>query len=123
MENIYTIKVGEQIKEDTMKINLANMKEFVGGYIECVRVTDKVDMWLNEEGKLDNLAINVLLISNGKMYDTVHGDIFFASHDNEGNSVSLTDDDKNEIISRLGRAIIKDSNTLEERELYTINMD
>lgn len=67
-------------------------KELVGGYLEMLRVDEEIDMWLNEEGKLDGLSENFCLVRNNSILDVIVGDVFFASHDDEGNTTSLTDD-------------------------------
>lgn len=75
-------------------------RELVGGYLEMLRVDDEIDLWLNEEGKLDGLEPNFQLVHNGKVIDVVVGDVFFASHDDEGNTTSLTDKQINRIQER-----------------------
>lgn len=73
-------------KEDNLKAS----QNLVGGHLELLRIDDEIDMWLNEEGKLDGLDGNFNLVSNGRVIDVVVGDVFFASHDDEGNTTSLT---------------------------------
>jgi hypothetical protein len=72
-------------------------QELVGGYIERLMIDDEIDLWLNEEGKLNGLQPNFNLVRNDKVIDVVVGDVFFASHDDEGNTTSLTE----EMISRI----------------------
>lgn len=38
---------------------LKELQEIVGGYIECVYMNDKIQMVVNEEGKILGLPINV----------------------------------------------------------------
>jgi hypothetical protein len=57
-------------------------------------------MWLNEEGKLDGLAENFCLVRDNLILDVIVGDVFFASHDDEGNTTSLTDDMLERILKR-----------------------
>lgn len=85
-------KVGEPHEVRTMeKLELEDMQSMVGGYIECLHVGNGVDMWLNDEGKLYNLPVNLVLgTSDKQVLDTIHGDIFFASADDEGATVGLT---------------------------------
>jgi hypothetical protein len=39
-------------------LSLESLQEAVGGYIELITLSDGRHMYLNEEGKLDNLPIN-----------------------------------------------------------------
>lgn len=84
-------------KED----DLNGSRELVGGYLELLRVDDDIDLWLNEEGKLMELNGNFNLVVQGKrVIDVVVGDVFFASHDNEGNTTSLNDEQIERIHAR-----------------------
>ena len=69
----------------------------VGGYIELVPNTyfDKkgIDVWCNEEGKFMNLKPCVALAHQGKIFDIVVGNIVFTRCNDEGETVSLTDED------------------------------
>lgn len=76
--------------QDT-ELGLENMQKLVGGFIECVYVPElhelDIDLWVNEEGKFTHKP-NFML----PWGDTVHGPVFFASHDDEGSSVGLSDE-------------------------------
>lgn len=65
MEEIETIRVliKEPYKKPYIKLienKYENFKEIVGGYIECVEMPGmrNVDLFVNEEGKLDKLPGN-----------------------------------------------------------------
>ncbi len=74
-------------------ITLDDMQNMVGGLIECFHVGNGVDMWLNDEGKLLPLPINLAIGSQDKeILDTIHGDVFFASGNDEGDTVGLSDE-------------------------------
>jgi hypothetical protein len=71
------------------------LSQGVGGWIECVRLTPTLDMWVNEEGKMNGLEYNpdataVFWSHFGVMSDIIVGDVVFASHDDEGNTTSLS---------------------------------
>jgi hypothetical protein len=58
------------------------MKEAVGGYVEIVRLTDYLTMWVNEEGLVHNLPINAVgSLAYGIAFDAmgspIAGDIVF----------------------------------------------
>ena len=92
--------------EDRESLTLADMQELVGGYIECLSITDTIDMWLNEEGKLDGLPTNLFIENNGELCDCVVGDVFFASHDDEGETVGLSSDDESKLWGMYNRMIM-----------------
>lgn len=78
------------------KLELADMQNMVGGLIECFHVGNGVDMWLNDEGKLLPLPINLAIGSQDKeILDTIHGDVFFASGNGEGDTVGLSEEQIN----------------------------
>lgn len=66
------------------------MQKIVGGLIEMVSLSDNVDLVCNEEGRLIGLPLNFKI---GQM--PIVGDVFFTRHNDEGESVSLTEDDVN----------------------------
>ena len=47
-------------KNEDKVFTLSELKEFVGGYIECIYLTPKQVMVINEEGKLIGLPYNVV---------------------------------------------------------------
>ena len=71
----------------------------VGGYIECVHLPETLDLdlWVNEEGKLDGLVFNLfgtyLWVENYGKTDVIVGDVIFTSGtDNEGHTLGLSDE-------------------------------
>jgi hypothetical protein len=72
------------------------LKKSVGGYVEIVRLTDYLTMWVNEEGLLLNLPINpVGSLAYGVAFDAIGtpiaGDIVFTGGLNgEGEPTSIT---------------------------------
>ncbi|MDA1509610.1 DUF3846 domain-containing protein [Bacillus cereus] len=72
--------------------SLENLQQFVGGYIEPIRIDESITMWLNEEGKMQGLEPNFVLVNKGvTVADTVVGNVLIAGTDREGNTISLTD--------------------------------
>ena len=79
-------------------IPLATMQRMVGGYIERWGLRgqglDGLDLFLNEEGKLQGLSYNPkatilsMILLHG---DCIVGDTFVCGSDDEGNSVGLTE--------------------------------
>ena len=85
---------------DKDELGLEDMQSLVGGYIECVSVTDKIDMWVNEEGKL-YLPLNFFIDNGSWTLDVICGNVFFASHDDEGNVIGLTAEEEYKVIDML----------------------
>ena len=99
-------EVGHAPRVEDIELDLAEMQDIVGGYIECLSITDRVDMWLNEEGKLIGLPLNMLISHKGELVDTIQGDVFFASHDGEGETVSLTEEDERVVLGLMKKTFI-----------------
>ena len=82
---------------------LKDLQNAVGGWIEAVNLTDNITMWINEEGKLNNLPLNVTATL---LYHTVYGPydlivgnvILTGGPDDDGNTTEI---DLNEL-SALG---------------------
>ncbi|UTV34846.1 DUF3846 domain-containing protein [Bacillus altitudinis] len=79
---------------------LEALQEAVGGYIEAVRVTSSIIIWTNEEGKPKGLNHNFHLSLNGFIEDWVVGDVVITGSNEEGENVSLTDEEIEEIQKR-----------------------
>lgn len=91
-------EVGKHPYSVEHSVELEDMQKFVGGYVECVPITDRIDMWVNEEGTLLHLPINFFIRNNkGIALDAVWGNAMFAAHNDEGDIVSLEGGD--EIVS------------------------
>ena len=92
-------KVGEpcEVKE-VEKLELEDMQELVGGLVECMRIDFGVDdypvfadVWLNEEGKINNLNPNFALFNEDGIVDVVVGDVFIADS-RDGETIGLSDE-------------------------------
>jgi hypothetical protein len=69
----------------------------VGGWIQLVRLGDRGDLYLNEEGKLDGLPQNptatALYSEEYGLNDFIVGDVIITGGaDNEGNTVGLSNE-------------------------------
>ena len=79
---------------DKWEHSLDTVQQFVGGYIQPIRVTNSITMWLNEEGKMQQLEPNFLFVNKeGTPLDTVVGNVLIAGTDDEGDDISLTDEE------------------------------
>jgi len=84
------------------------MQKAVGGYIELVSL-QRADMFINEEGKLLDLPVNVratiLAWKDGAIseHDVINGNsIMFGKCDSEGNATSITAEFRSHLIKVLG---------------------
>jgi len=94
-------RVGQHPAVEEIEAGLDGMQAVVGGYIERVQLSETVDLWLNEEGRITGLPLNRLVRDDyGNDWD-VHGDVFLASHDDEGDTVSLSEEDLAKWLPRL----------------------
>lgn len=86
---VYYKRVGRKAIEIEIEDKLEILQTLVDGLIEVIELTPGIDMICNEEGKLIGLEENINLD-----YDIIVGDVIICSHDNEGNFVGLTDEQK-----------------------------
>jgi len=93
-KKIIRVLIKEPYKEPYLKEiedTLENLQEIVGGYIESVDMPNlkNVDLYINEEGKMDRLEGNFWL---PEYQDCVVGTCFMVGADpEEGELVSITD--------------------------------
>jgi hypothetical protein len=94
-----TMKVGEQPELKEYEIEQENdtyeiVRTAVGGYIEALRLSDTCTLWINEEGKINELEPNFILTDRaGNQVDFVVGDVIFTGVDEEGYTVGLSQED------------------------------
>lgn len=86
---VYYKRVGRKAIEIEIEDKLEILQTLVEGLIEVIELTPGIDMICNEEGKLIGLEENINLD-----YDIIVGDVIICSHDNEGNFVGLTEEQK-----------------------------
>jgi hypothetical protein len=105
--------------EKEINNTLEALQTEVGGYIEIPFLSAKlndnrIDMIINEEGKfIDGLKIEIAVVHQGRIMDLVFGNIVFASNDDEGNTIGLTEEQiafvkqelKREMIVKYGERI------------------
>jgi len=93
------------VVENVEKLELEDMQSLVGGYIEHLDCGG-LDLWLNEEGKLHGLAPNLVAFYGKEARDVIVGDVFFTAHDNDGETIGLTDEEIDNVFKRLGSMMI-----------------
>ena len=88
---------------------LDGLQALVGGYIEHAFIGDDfyerdIDLFINEEGKfIEGLNNEIVLVKRGtnKILDIIFGNCVFVSHDDEGETISLNEEQKKFIIEKL----------------------
>lgn len=86
-----------ELKEKEINNTLEELQEIVGGNIEFPflgnRFKDNViDVIINEEGKfIEELKPEIAIVNMENILDVVYGNCIFASHDAEGNTIGLND--------------------------------
>lgn len=118
-----------ELKEREIKSGLEELQKIVGGYIEIPFLSKKffdneIDIIINEEGKLlDNMKPEIAIVNeaHGNILDIVYGNCIFASHDNEGNTVSLSDEQIRIVTEELKMVIeLTNKNTLKDFEVRVL---
>lgn len=75
---------------------LKHLQHEVGGYVECVAGENVglpgIDLWVNEEGAVNGLPY-AFSIPTPHRNVPLFGNVVFARHDGEGETIGLTDDD------------------------------
>ena len=89
-----------ELKETEIGNDLADLQKIVGGYIEIPFLSHKfrdngIDTIINEEGKfIDGLKAEIAIVDekHGSILDIVYGNCIFASHDEAGETIGLTEE-------------------------------
>jgi uncharacterized pyridoxamine 5'-phosphate oxidase family protein len=74
------------IEVTTVKSDYREMQTIVGGPIGVMQLDHGIDMWYNDEFLFDNEANPNIIVEN----TVIQGTVFFASHNEDGDSISLT---------------------------------
>lgn len=88
MLNVLYYKVGEEAVLTPVEEGLKPLQALVGGMIETVTLSRGLILVCNEEGRLMGLPPNRYTVD----YGVIVGDFFITASDEEGEFISLTDD-------------------------------
>lgn len=69
-----------------------NLQKLVEGNFEMPYLFDDVDIVINEEGKFNGSLPNKYLYYNNKLVDILFGNIVIVGSDEEGETISLSED-------------------------------
>jgi hypothetical protein len=98
---VIVARVEQQPGVEEIDSSLEGMQAIVGGYIECVSLSEGLDLWFNEEGRINGMPFNRLITDDrGNEWD-IHGDLFLARHDDEGETIGVTSKDISDWIMQL----------------------
>lgn len=70
---------------------LAALQRLVGGYVDVVRLDDGLDLWVNDEGLLQGLPVNV--VATALAQTPLVGAAVIARSDQDGETLGVTDED------------------------------
>lgn len=127
MKALVLTKNNFEVKE--IKGELEDLQNIVGGYIEIPYLsrtfTDNgIDVIINEEGKFIEDCKPSITIIDGitrQILDVVHGNCIFVSHDDEGETIELTEEQIAIVLEELNMDITiayNDGNKFETRALF-----
>ena len=118
--NVLVLSNGE-LKQKDINNTLEALQEIVSGYIEIpflseVFLENEIDIIINEEGKFIeglNPEIAIVRKRDNQIVDIVYGNCIFASHDEQGETVSLSDEQIKVITEELKDVILTNQETEE----------
>lgn len=97
---VLTVKPGGVPKLTTIEHKLENLQALVGGYIECIALPYDIDLWVNEEHLLlGDQKPCVVLYENNEPVQVILGSVYFASRNEEGETLSLSSKQMDQILN------------------------
>lgn len=120
---------GGELKEQEIGNDLADLQKIVGGYIEIPFLSHKfrgngIDTIINEEGKLiEGLKPEIAIVNEekGVILDIVYGNCIFASHDEKGETIGLTEKQMQIVTEELETVIeLMNKKTFEDFEVRVL---
>lgn len=118
-----------ELKQQDIGTGLEELQKIVGGYIEIPFLSrvfndHAIDMIINEEGKfIEGLKAEIAIVDeeHGNILDIVYGNCIFASHDDEGNTIGLTEEQIKVVEEELETIIeLMNTKTFEEFEVRVL---
>jgi hypothetical protein len=87
-----------KFEEKEINNKLEELQKIVGGYIEIPFISETlynngIDIIINEEGKfIEGCKPEIAIVTEaGQVADVIHGNCIFASHNEEGDTIGLTE--------------------------------
>lgn len=96
MKKLKVLKVTpKEFEVKEIENSLDSLQNEVEGYIEIFRLDESFVIILNEEGKLKNLEISLILRNEFGNYEELVGNLIFCKVTKNGNFVSLSESEIN----------------------------
>lgn len=86
------LRVNEPLKVEVIENELKALQDYVGGIIEIVRIREDIGFICDGNGKIFEKQPNFLL---NRFRDAIVGDVLFVALTEDGDTVSLTQEQKN----------------------------
>ncbi len=118
-----------ELKAQEIGNGLEDLQKIVGGYIEIPFLSQTfldngIDVIINEEGKLiDGMKAEIAIVDEkrGSILDIVYGNCIFASHDEAGETIGLTEKQIRVVEEELETVIeLMNKRTLEDFEVRVL---
>jgi hypothetical protein len=118
-----------ELKAQEIGNELEDLQKIVGGWIEIPYLGDKlcdngIDVIINEEGKLiEGMKPEIAIVDEAKgvILDIVYGNCIFASHDEEGETIGLTEEQMQIVTEELETVIeLMNKRTLKDFEVRAL---
>lgn len=118
-----------ELKAQEIGNDLEDLQKIVEGYIEIPFLGDKfrdngIDVIINEEGKLiDGMKAEIAIVDkrHGNILDIVYGNCIFASHDEAGETIGLTEEQMQIVTEELETVIgLMNKRTLKEFDVRVL---
>ena len=90
MIEVLVKEVGKELEERTVEHTIEALQEIVQGYFRNVNLPRNIIMWVNEEGNLRPLPLN-LFLKKDREFSPIVGNVFFTGTTMSGDTVSLSD--------------------------------
>lgn len=101
-------KVGEEPQITEIENSYEAISSIVEGYVEHIYLSNEVGCWLNEEGKLKQLPLNMKLQDcKGKNFDLLNGNLVLIQEEEDKISISMTDENVDKYLKQFGEGALK----------------
>ncbi len=85
--------VGDESGFVEIKNDLHSKQKFVGGRIDVIRLTEEIDLIVNDEYLLNGSEPRLFIFADGEIHNIVMGDCFVCRNDGKGNFTDIRRED------------------------------
>lgn len=101
------VKPNEKPQIIEFKEGYKELQRLVEGTFEMPYIFDDVDVVINDEGKYNGSEPNKMLYYNGKLIDIIFGNILLVGSNNEGETISLTEEQTEKYMKIMNNVVIE----------------